>query len=124
MDEIELKLPVSGKTVVIRNYTTRKDDEMSQAILYAGVTATSKTAAKVDSQSVEFPLTNVVSSEQVYVSRLVQSIDGSRNVPHELESLRSLDYAAIEEAVSKIVEENSPKAKAGKKNSSDATPAK
>lgn len=116
MDEVEVKLPVSGKTVVIRNYTTRKDDARSEAVLYAGVTARQDSLKK--GQNIEFSMAALKASQEVYVERLVMSVDGkSDNLSEQIENLRSEDYEVLEEAVNKVVEEHSPKAKKAKENS-------
>jgi len=115
-DTIEIKLPVSGKTVVIRNYTTRNDDEKSEDILYLGVNADQKSGVAGSEQSVKFPLANVMASTEVYVKRLTISIDGeTNNIATQLGELRSADYAAIQKAVEEVVETNSPKASTVKK---------
>lgn len=107
-DEITITLPVSGKEVVIRNYTTRKDDKVAEDALYAGVKTTASQGVK---PSMEFPLASVMASTEAYVRRLVKSIDGSSsNIALALDDLRSEDYLAIETAVNRVVEENSPKA--------------
>lgn len=116
-DTITVILPVSGKTVVIRNYTTRKDDQVSNEALYRGVSAKNSEAGT----AVDFPIGNVMASQEAYVPRLVQSIDGSSNVQKMIEDLRSEDYEALEKAVLEIVEEHSPKAKGGKSASDKAT---
>lgn len=110
MDEIDIKLPVSGKTVTIRNYTTRADDEKAEDVLYLGV-ASSETVTNGKSESqTRFPLVNVMASRDVYVKRLVKSLDGdNKNIPTRLLELRSADYKAIQDAVEKITDENSPK---------------
>lgn len=108
MDEIEIQVP-SGKTVTIRNYTTRKDDMKAEEALYVGVNTTSDDNGKT---KMEFPIANVMASTAVYVRRLVKEIEGdNKNIAYQLEELRSDDYLAIEEAVEKVVDENSPKAK-------------
>lgn len=117
-DTIELKLP-SGKTVEIRNYTTRNDDEKAEQVLYLGVEAKQRGN---EQQEVSFPIANVMASQGVYVRRLVTSIDGDNsNVVERLKDLRSADYEAVSEKVSEIVNENSPKAKEAKKASKNAT---
>lgn len=117
-DTIEITLPVSNKVVVIRNYTTRNDDEKAEDTLYLGVAADQTSGVDGDSRSVKFPLANVMASQDVYVKRLVSSIDGdSTNIRTRLGELRTADYQAIEAAVEKIVETNSPKASEAKKAS-------
>jgi len=117
-DTIEITLPVSNKVVVIRNYTTRNDDEKAEDTLYLGVAADQTSGVDGDSRSVKFPLANVMASQDVYVKRLVSSIDGdSTNIRTRLGELRTADYQAIEAAVEKIVEINSPKASEAKKAS-------
>lgn len=106
MDTIEIKLPASGKTAVIRNYTTRADDEAAEELLYKGVNATSGK----DGERTEFPLANVMLSQDVYVKRLVVSLEGSTEF--DLGQLRTEDYKAIEAAVEKVTSKYSPKAKA------------
>ncbi len=109
MDTIDITLPVSGKVVVIRNYTTKADDKSSDAALYVGV---DMEKSEESDGKVTFPIANVMASSDVYVRRLVQSIDGdNQNIALRLEELRSLDYEAISQAVDKIVKDNSPKAK-------------
>lgn len=120
-DSITIKLPHSGKSVEIRNYTTRKDDESSQSALFAGVNVTASSTSK-DSQDFELPLANAQASQSVYVKRLVLSIDGdSSNIEDAIDNLRSTDYEALDEAVKEIVDQNSPKAKRELKNSQKAT---
>jgi hypothetical protein len=110
-DTIELKLPVSGKTASIRNYTTRNDDHLASEVLYSGVSAKGQVGG--GSANLDFPLANVMSQKDVYVERLVISIDGnSENIKAQLGELRSPDYDAIVDAVDKIVDANSPKVKA------------
>ena len=119
MDTVELKLPVSGKVVVIRNYTTRNDDERAEKLLYVGVEA--KQNSK-DGTNLTLPLANVMASQAAYIPRLVTEIDGdSSNILIRLGDLRSKDYEAIETKVDEIVEENSPKAKPGKSGSKNST---
>ena len=119
-DTVELKLPISEKVVVLRNYTTRGDDERAESVLYAGVLATNKGGS--NKQEIEFPIANVMASQKSYVPRLVQSIDGdTTDLANRISDLRTEDYAAIEEAVDRIVEEHSPKVNAGKKNSKPAS---
>lgn len=120
MDTVVITLPVSGKEVVIRNYTTRKDDKLSNAFLFAGV----KASQKGGDSSVDFPISNVMASQEAYIPRLVQSVGGDSDVDQALEDLHSKDYDLIEKTVEKIVEENSPKAKEVKKASENATPQK
>ena len=122
MDEVVINLPVSNKEVVIRNYTTRKDDDRAEALMYAGVTAD----PGVDGRpTMTFPVANMMASKRSYIPRLVQLIDGnSQNIPALLDDLRSEDYAAIETEVEKIVEEHSPTAQEAKNASSSTTKAK
>lgn len=109
-DTVEIKLPVSEKVVVIRNYTTRNDDAMAEEALYNGVGATGKPGS--DDAKVSIPLANIMNQTAVYVRRLVTSIDGdSSSVLQTLGDLRTPDYEAIQEAVEKVVDQNSPKAK-------------
>lgn len=118
MDTKTVNLP-SGKTAEIRNYTTRKDDEKAEEILYIGVNSSTDSTGK---GKVSFPIANVMASEHVYVRRLVLSLDGdSTNIAEKLGELRSSDYEALKEAVDEVVEINSPKAKAGKKVYKPAT---
>jgi len=120
-DTITITLPVSGKLVEIRNYTTRKDDEKSETALFAGVNVTASSASK-KAQEFDFPLSNAQASQAIYVTRLVQSIDGDReNLTEAIEDLRSQDYEVLSDAVQQIVDENSPKAKRELKNSQAAT---
>jgi len=110
-DTIEVKLPKSNKIVVIRNYTTRKDDIKAEEALYRGVDVKGKAGNKdVD---VDFPIANVMDSKAVSVRRLVQSIDDdSTNIQAQLEDLRTEDYTVIDDAVQKILDTYSPKASA------------
>lgn len=120
MDEVTIKLPHSGKEVVIRNYTTHKDDEKAEELMYVGVNAEQKFSEKVKKpdQTIKFPVANIAASSRVYLYRLVKSIDGeTQNLREVIDDLRSADYEAIEEAVDKIVEEHSPKAKKAKSSS-------
>lgn len=115
-DTIELKLPVSGKTVVIRNYTTNRDDEIAETLMYMGVnTETKITGDKKASEEmlVKLPMGNIMASKRAYVPELVQSIDGSsENITEQLGNLRSEDFKAIADKVEEIVDEHSPKATA------------
>jgi putative protein kinase ArgK-like GTPase of G3E family len=122
-DTVEIKLPLSGSTVVIRNYTTRKDDRKAGEILYRGVDSEQEADEnKKPKMKVKFPIANVVASEESYIPRLVQSIDGdSTNLELRLDDLKSEDYEAVEKAVEKIVDEHSPKAREAKKASKDDT---
>ena len=115
-DTVEVKLPFSESVVVIRNYTTRDDDERAEEVLFAGVTAKQDvTSGTKPKQKMEFPIANVMASERSYIPRLVQTIDGdSTNIKQRLGQLRTQDYKAIETAVEKIVAENSPKSTAAK----------
>ncbi len=125
MDTVELKLPSSGKTVVLRNYTTRKDDIKAEEYLYAGVNAEQKDTVSGAENKVNFPIANVMASQACYIPRLVQSIDGdSTGMQEKIEDLRSQDYKALEEKVDEIVEANSPKAVGALKASTDNTPKK
>lgn len=120
-DTIEITLPVSGDKVVIRNYTTHNDDEKAEQALYAGVAVEKD---ETDASKYKLPFINVNAAKQVYVNNLVQSIDGDTHIGALLGNLRTPDYVAIEEAVDKIVEDNSPKAKAASDNSKSVTTAK
>ena len=109
-DEQTLTLP-SGKTAVIRNYTTRADDAKADAVLYAGVTSNKD-------GEMDFPLSNIMASTTVYVERLVKSIDGEeKNTLSLLSDLRSEDYSTIEKAVQEVVDTHSPKEKPNSKTS-------
>lgn len=111
-DSIEITLPVSGKKVVIRNYTTVKDDNIAEAILKSGVA--SDTNAKGET-SVKIPLINISNSTRSYVDLLTQSIDGNGDdIKTQVDNLRSLDFKKLESTVDKIIEENSPKVVAAK----------
>ena len=119
MDTTVITLPVSESKVEIRNYTTRNDDEKSEQLLYMGVEADQKSSGNKSHQSIKFPIANVMASQAAYIPRLVVSIDGdTSNILNRLGELRSEDYEAIEQAVEKIVDEHSPKAKAVKKSKS------
>lgn len=116
-DTIEFKLPVSGKIVTIRNYTTHNDDLASEKVLYASVEAKMNDKGK---KSFTIPVANAVASEAVYISRLVRAIDGNDSrsfIEEALGEMRSADYEELEKKVAEIVEENSPKAKEAKKAS-------
>jgi len=109
-DTIEVKLPKSEKLVVIRNYTTRKDDLKAEEALYRGVDVKAKTQS-TEGANVDFPISNVMASKAVSVRRLVQSIDGdSTNLESQLENLRTEDYEVIDDAVQEILDKYSPKA--------------
>lgn len=109
MDTVEITLPVSNKKVVIRNYTTRKDDDTAEAVMYAGVNA----VGDGTDQKISFPLANVMASQRAYIPLLVLSIDGAADdIKTGIDNLRSEDYTALESAVNKIVDEHSPKASA------------
>lgn len=120
MDTVEIELPVSGSTVVLRNYTTVADDEKAEAILYLGVSTEGEFSedGKTSKQKIRFPVANVIASGKAYIPRLVQSIDDdSTNIALRLKDLRSEDYKAVSDAVEKIVEEHSPKHREAKKAS-------
>ncbi len=72
-DTIEITLPVSGKKVEIRNYTTRLDDEKSEAVMFLGVEAKANLEGE---KSFSMPMANAMESEHIYVRRLVTSVDG------------------------------------------------
>jgi hypothetical protein len=119
-DTIELKLPISGKTVTIRNYTTRNDDSKANEAMYRGVNAEGEAGSS--KSNIAFPLANIMESKDIYVRRLVQDIDGNnQNIVEQLGDLRSGDYEAIVDKVDEIVDQNSPKAKEAKKASKEAT---
>lgn len=114
-DTIEVKLP-SGKVAVIRNYVTRADLKKASELLYMGVVAAKSFGNDTDG-SVDFPMSNIMASEESYVPRLVQSLGGeSTNLSILIDELRADDYEVLSEKVTEIVEQYSPKAKAAKKN--------
>lgn len=122
-DEIDIKLPVSGKTVTIRNFTTRSDDEKAEDVLYFGV-STDETLSKDGSveKRTKFPYANIMASQDVYVKRLVKSIDGdNKDLYSKLLDLRTDDYKAIQDAVEKITDTNSPKASEAESASTNST---
>jgi hypothetical protein len=123
MDSVEITLPVSGSKVEIRNYTTKADDIKAEAVLYAGVSATPQTDKEGKTTAdIKFPVANMSGSLDVYVNRLVQSLDGDNtNLKLKLENLRSKDYQAISDAVDKIVSDNSPKVTEAKEASINLT---
>lgn len=119
-DTIEVKLPLCDKTAVIRNYTTRGDDEAAEQKTYGGMIADiDDIETSPDGKpKMKFNMGNMMGATHVYADRLVQSIGGnSEDIPTQLRSLRSSDYTVIEKTVEKIIEENSPKAN-GAKNAS------
>ncbi len=98
-DKIEITTP-SGKVVVIRNYTTRADDAAAQDVINKG---TKIVAGDSGEPVLEMTLEATQGAQDVYVQRLVESIDGSSdNIAGQLLELRSADYAAIDKAVSEI----------------------
>ena len=98
-DTIEVRTP-TGKTVMIRNYTTHGDDRQAQALLDGGMNVSS---GKDNEPVVTFSMAATTASEAKYVELLVQSIDGSSDdVQAQLDALRSDDYAAVQEAVKGI----------------------
>lgn len=117
MDTIEIKLP-SGKIAIVRNYTTRGDDEVAEQLLFKGVEAEQNGE---NESKVKFPIANVMASQRVYIKLLVETIDGETP---DFGALRSADYEALEVAVNKIVEQNSPKAQEAAKASKLNTAAK
>ena len=118
-DEVSIKLPISDKTVVIRNYTTRKDDARAAALVNAGVIAETKS---LKDQSVKFSMEALRASQESYIYRLVKSIDGNtENIEAQLDELRTADFELIEQTVEKIVEENSPKVKKAKESAKKAS---
>lgn len=120
-DTIEVTLPVTGKKVVIRNYTTRADDAASERVLYNGVDAKQSGT----DQEITFPIENIMSSQSVYIPRLVLSVDGNEdNIGKQLEDLRTEDYDVVEKAVEGVVNEHSPKAKGAGNASKATTPTK
>lgn len=118
MDTQEITLPISGKVVVIRAYTTHKDDLAAERVLYANVNANK-------AGDFDFPVGNIMAMNEVYARRLVISVDGNSNRTHvesEIDNLRSKDYEAIEKVTNEIVEGDSPKAQgvlSGSRNSTD-----
>lgn len=122
METVELKLPVSGSIVVLRNYTTEADDEKAQDILYLGVATEGKLQKdSLAEQTLKFPVANIMASKKAYIPRLVKSIDdNSTNIALRLKELRSEDFAAISDAVDKIVDEHSPKQKEAKNASKNS----
>ncbi len=105
MDTVEITLPKSQKKVVIRSYTTHKDDSVAEAALTANVIQSDPTTAPL------YPVINFSNYRKAYINSLTISVDGkSDDIETQLESLRSIDYAAVDEAVDKIVQGNSPKA--------------
>ena len=110
-DVNEITLPISGKIVQVRNFTTRNDDEKADEALYRGVGANGKPGSS--DVSVDIPLSNIMNQTAVYVRRLVVSVDGvsGSSVIEMLGKLRTQDYEAVEEEVQKVVDSNSPKAK-------------
>lgn len=107
MDTIELKTP-NGREIVIRNYTTRADDEKAEQVLYSGAVVNQGIKGE---GNIVVSVGSAMASDDVYIERLVNSIDGdSKNIAFRLKELRSEDYKAVAEAVAKIVEEHSPKA--------------
>lgn len=102
-DEITITLPVSGKEVVIRNYTTKADEVAAHDTMY-------KDAYFADNDGGKIPMGNAIKVKELYVKRLVRSIDGEiHGIENKLLELRSTDYRAIDEAVEKIVGEFDPK---------------
>lgn len=102
-DEKDITLP-SGKIVTIRSYTTHADDTQAEAALYSGVTADKE-------GDINFPIANVMASTDVYVRRLVKSIDGeTKNIQSLLDNLRSEEYSMIKDAVDEVTSVQSPKA--------------
>lgn len=118
MDTVEITLPVSNKKVVLRNYTTRKDDDIAEAVLYDGVAADQVQGGE---QKISFPIYNVMASQRAYIPLLVKKIDGEDVTQSMIDDLRSEDYAVLEKAVERIVEEHSPKAKEALKASASST---
>lgn len=105
-DTIQITLPISGKVVEIRNYTTRKDDQLAERILYAGVVS--------EKGDTKFPVINATAMIECYVRRLVSTVDGDSNrsqVEKFLDDIHSKDYEEVEKRVVEVVEEHSPKAK-------------
>ena len=118
-DTKEIKLP-SGRSVVIRNYTTNKDDSIGESVLYRGVGAD-------NSGNFSFPISNVAEMTASYVRRLTVSVDGDSNrstVESALDDMRSTDYEVLEKAVSEVVDASSPKAKGVLTTSNDLTKTK
>lgn len=113
MDTKEITLP-SGMTAVIRTYTTREDDLKSQAVQFEG--------AYVINDETRIPLDNGLRAQEVYVNRLTQEINGDpKNILNRLSQLRSTDYAALKEEITKIVNLESPKAIASNESSPTST---
>lgn len=123
-DTVEIKLPISGSTVEIRNYTTRDDDERSEFVLYQGVKA-EQSDSEDGYTKLSFPVANMMAAQATYIPRLVKSIDGdSSNIQLRIKELRSEDYEAISDEVDKVVNEHSPKVREAKKASKNVTTAK
>jgi len=100
-DSITIKLP-SGKDAVIRNYTTRADDNAAEYVLLKDVNTN-------ESGEVSIPLLNTKLKHNLLVERLTVSIDGKPASREVLDDLRTSDYTMIKDTVLKIVEDNSPK---------------
>ena len=110
VDTIEVTLPVSGKLVVLRNYTKRSDEVAYNSVLYKNV------EVGADQSDFTMPLQNSLDAKDVYVRRLTISIGGSEeDIDSEIENLRVQDYDELAKAVDAIVDANSPKAKAASK---------
>jgi len=108
-DKLEVKLP-SGKLAVIRNYTTRADEAAYNSYLYEGV---SVSASEELGTNFALPIQNSLNAKDSYVRRLLVSLDGStEDLMAKINELRSTDYEALDEAVGKVVDSNSPKAAA------------
>lgn len=108
VDQVEVKLPLSKQTAIVRNYTTRADDNAYNDVLFEGVTIN-------DDGTYDLPINNSNHATEVYVRRLTDSINGStEDIEAKIGELRTEDYAVLEQKVIKIVGLNSPKARADK----------
>lgn len=114
-DTIEVTLPLSGKKAIIRNYTTHADDSLATAVLTAN-------AYRADNGTVKYPAANFINFNEAYMKALVRSLDGnSQDIEQQLNQLRSKDYDVLRDAVTKIVEDSSPKALTDKETAKTAT---
>lgn len=118
-DTLEITLPISGKKVELRCYTTMADDIAASAELTAGVNQDPETG------TITYPVINILNHKQCYVRRLINSIDSvNTDLGLAIGALRSQDYAAIEAEVDKIISINSPKAIATEQDSGQDTATK
>lgn len=108
-DEITIKLPVSGKSVVLRNYVTGADEEALTEV------SAEFTEILVDENNKQSTKINLVVSNriaEVKLARWVKSVEGEDGDSHKLveavRQMRNEDYKFVLAAIDKITAEIEP----------------